>query len=144
MTEREQEFRMLLSLRRHEAERVLERVREALEEDLRENAEMFDITRTDFSQNLHPNNTMRALEKELAERDEPFLCLLLALRGAGMEESLGLCERSTYAQRVSRAAFEYTERIASGGSAQYLAHEFTEGKAHNTARWLAIGLGLEE
>lgn len=141
MTEHTEEFKLLLALRRHEVEDVLHQVQNALDEDRRENAEMFDITRTDFSKNMHPNETLRALERDLAQRDEPFLCLLLALREVGMEQCLGLSESSTPGARMLHAAAAFAEQLSAGASAKTLAHRFAEVKAQHTAGWLAAALG---
>lgn len=135
MNEQTELFCMQYMLRREEVYRVADVFAEALEEDHRVNADMFDITKTTFSQNPHANATMRALEDELATRDLPFLCLLFALLRTGADLVLDLADFETPVAFAEAAAAEYAAAEVRYTDAAYLAEELTAPKAeHQTKR----------
>ncbi len=134
------ELGMQYMLRRAEVAEVADTLAEALDEDLRENADMFDRTRTTFSGNPHPNATMRTLERALAARDLPFLHLLSALLLVGGDLVLGLCDFSTPADFVSAVAAEYALLEEKEQDAVHLARRLTEPKAEHQQKRLRAAM----
>ena len=114
---------------RDKIEEVLSAFAEAHEEDLRENPDMFDITRDTFSGKMHPNERLRALEKQLADEDEEYLLFLSALIDAGMELSQGLARADSPCELSALVATIYGELAAKELSVPVLAHRITEPKA---------------
>ena len=135
MREQTEFFCMQYMMRREEVYRVADRFDEALDEDYRVNADMFDVTRLTISGNPHANATMRALEDELAERDLPFLCLLMALLRTGADLVLDLADFESPVAFADAAAAEFEVAQARYTDAAYLASELTTPKAeHQTKR----------
>lgn len=133
----------LLSLYALHKSSILEaehRFAEALEEDHLKNADMFDITRTAFSANRHPNVTMRALEKELSKADLPFLYLLTALCETGLELTQGLADLHSPAEFARSAAERYRELEKRAPSAGLLAQRLTEIKAEHVQKRLRAAI----
>jgi hypothetical protein len=123
---------------------ALERdLEEALAEDHRENADMFDIHAHGFSDKKHPNKTMRRLEARLADGDADFLCLLSALLELGMEI---LCGESfdSPAAFLRAAAQVYEAQQARFAGAAYLAADLTTPKAEHQLRRLQKSLAQLE
>ena len=144
MTEQAQDVCLLYELRRSDITEIATRLSEALSEDRRVNADMFDITRTTFSQNRHPNATMRALEAELENADLPFLQLLVALSQIGMEASQGLgdfADRDAFANAVGEELEALSRRNA---PAYVLAHSLTEIKAEHALKRLSTAIRYME
>lgn len=138
MSEQTELFCMQYMMRREEIDRVADVFSEALDEDHRVNADMFDITRMTFSQNPHANATMRALEDDLATRDLPFLCLLAALLRTGADLVLDLADFETPMAFADAAAAEFVAAEARYTDAAGLAEELTAPKAeHQTKRLCA-------
>ena len=128
---------------RRKLEGVLDALAEAHEEDLTQNADMFDTTRETFSGKMHPNARLRALEAELAGEGEEYLLFLTALIEAGMELSQGLAHAEDRQGLCALIAEIYVERAGEKLSAPVLAHRLTEPKAglllarlSRTVRWL--------
>ena len=135
MNEQTEFFCMQYMLRREEVYRVADRFADALDEDHRVNADMFDVTKLTFSNNPHANATMRALEDELATRDLPFLCLLAALIRTGADLVLGLADFDSPMAFADAAAAEFEAAEARYTDATRLAEELTAPKAeHQTKR----------
>lgn len=129
------ELYMQYMLRRGEVDALADAFADALEEDYRANADMFDRTRTTFSANLHPNGKMRELEAALGARDLPFLHLLSALLTVGTDLVLGLADFRDPQELLAALATEYTlaERIQ---DTAVLAHRLTEPKAEHQLKRL--------
>ena len=127
---------------RDKIEGVLSALAEAHEEDLRENADMFDITRDTFSGKMHPNLRLRALEDELGDEDEEFLLFLTALIDAGMELSQGLAHADSPRELSELVATIYRELAVQELSAPVLAHRLTERKAGITHRRLSLAVRI--
>ena len=144
MTDQAQELCLLYDMRRREVVEVAQRFDEALEEDRRVNADMFDITRTTFSQNQHPNATMRALEADLEKADLPFLHLLIALCEIGMEVSQRLCSPSDKAEFADMAGERFDQLSQSDLPAVVLAHTLTEIKAEHALTRLVTAIRMME
>ena len=140
MTDRANDFCLQYTLRRGEILQIADRLADALEEDYRVNADMFDIHRTTISQNKHPNATMRALEADLLRSDLPLLCLLVALSDTGMEKSQGLGELHTPEAFADSAAALYELLSDSRPSVPYLAQKLTEIKAEHALKRLRIAI----
>ena len=137
MTERAQELALQYAMLKGKINTVLHRFEDALDEDYAENADMFDRTREDFSQNPHPNRTLRALESDLLQEGEDFLLLLTALLEAGKELLLGLADYPTPAALLEGVATLFDELAHRRPSVKTLAHGITEIKAEHSARRLA-------
>ncbi len=129
------ELCMQYMLRRHEVDALADAYADALEEDHLKNAEMFDLTRTTFSSNLHPNGRMRELEAELAARDLPLLHLLSALLSVGTDLVLGLADFGNAEALFAALAAEYT-RAEQIEDTAVLAHRLTEPKAEHQLKRL--------
>ena len=127
---------------RNKLEDVLAAFAEAHEEDLRENADMFDITRDTFSGKMHPNERLRALERQLADEDEEYLLFLLALTDAGMELSQGLARADSPRELAALVAAIYGEPATKKLSAPVLAHRLTEPKAGLSLKRLSLALRI--
>lgn len=129
------ELYMQYMLRRCEVDALADAFADALEEDYRTNADMFDRTRTTFSPNLHPNGKMRELEAMLGARDLPFLHLLSALLSVGTDLVLGLADFRDPQELLAALAAEhaYAERVE---DAAVLAHRLTEPKAEHQLKRL--------
>lgn len=136
---------LLYALRRSDVLEVERRFTDALDEDHLKNADMFDTTRTTFSQNRHPNATMRALEKELLEADLPLLYLLTALCDTGMELTQGLADLRSPTDFAKAVAADYEKLEKRAPSAGLLAQGLTEIKAeHAQKRLRAAILKMEQ
>ena len=135
---------LLYALRRADILEIERRFTDALDEDHVKNADMFDTSRTTFSQNRHPNATMRALEKELLEADLPFLYLLTALCDAGMELTQGLAALHIPEDFAKAAAAYYGELEKRAPSAGLLAQGLTEIKAEHAQKRLRAAISQME
>ncbi len=140
MNEQTELFCMQYMMRREEIYRVLDIFGEALDEDHRVNADMFDVTKLTFSQNPHANATMRALEDDLATRDLPFLCLLAALLRTGTDLVLALADFETPMAFADAAASEFAAAEARYTDAAYLAEELTAPKAEHQVKRLRAAI----
>lgn len=139
MTQEGELFCIQVALRERELDEVARSFERAYEEDLRENADMFDIKRLTFSQNLHKNATMRALEDELAQKDLAFLQLLGALLAIGRDLVLGLADLTDRAELLSALSAELAAISARGAEPCLLAQEITTVKAeHQRKRLCAV------
>ena len=128
-------------LRRDDVLQVQCELEEALAEDHRENADMFDIHAKGFTGKKHPNKTMRRLEARLAQMDGDFLCLLAALFELGMELSCG--EEFDTPQDIANTLAEvYGGQQARFHSAAYLAADLTTPKAQHQLGRLQASLAL--
>lgn len=139
MTSRAERFLILYRLRQSEILSVSERFADALDEDRVKNAEMFDITRTDFSKNQHPNATMRALENDLLQKDVRLLALLCALSDTAMEIKLGLADLN--AEDFIEACAALFEKIEENSPVLgHLAQKLTEIKAEYAVDRLTLAI----
>ena len=114
-------FCMQYMMRRDEVYHVADVFSDALEEDHQKNADMFDIGKMTFSNNPHPNATMRALEQELADKDLPFLHLLFALLRVGADLVLALADFEAPTDFANAAAEELKslrKQLTEAGDAQ--------------------------
>ena len=140
MTDRANELFLQYALRRSEILTISGRFADALDEDRRVNADMFDLTRTTISKNKHPNKTMRAIEADLQNADLPLLCLLVALSETGMEKSQSLRELSDPDAFADCAAELYELLLAQSPSIPYLAQKLTEIKAEHALKRLKTAI----
>ena len=144
MTEQAEAFCLQYELRRREVIDIAACLADALDEDHRVNADMFDITRTTFSQSRHPNATMRELERDLEHSDLPLLLLLCALSQIGMEAVQHLAifpDKAAFA----KAAAEELEALERQNIPSYvLAHTLTEIKAEHALRRLTAAIKYME
>lgn len=140
MTERAELFCMQYRLRQNDVLETLAAFEKALAEDFRVNADMFDIARTTFSGNAHPNATMRALEAQLGGRDLPFLCLLFALLRVGADLVLGFDDFEDPASFFEACAVEYERCERNHTDPSYLARELTTPKAQHQQKRLAAAI----
>lgn len=139
MTPRAADFLMLCRLRQSELDRICDRFANALDEDRVKNAEMFDTSRTDFSKNQHPNDTMREIEAELLAGDVRLPMLLSALSDTAMEILLGLAPADVEDFFESAAAlFEQIE--AQHPTLGHLAQKLTEIKPQYAVARLALAI----
>lgn len=136
MKEATQDLCLQYALRRTDVLAIVRHYEDALDEDYVKNADMFDVTRTTFSQSKHPNATMRALEKDLLESDLPLLCLLAALTDLGMELTQGLCHFSTPLDFADAVGERYAQLMRATPSAPLLAQHLTEIKAEHALKRL--------
>ena len=130
------ELYLLYALRRAEIEEVALLFADALDEDHRVNADMFDVSARRITGNRHPNATMRALEQRLAKADEELLCLLASLLALGAELTLGLAEFDTREAFLRILAEEFAHQRAQFISPPALASEITAPKAEHLVRRL--------
>ena len=144
MTEQAQDLCLLYELRRREIAEIAARLADALDEDHRVNADMFDITRTTFSQNQHHNATMRALEADLEHADLPLLHLLTALSQIGMEAAQGLGDFPNKADFANAAGEELSYLEQQNAPAHLLAHALTEIKAEHALKRLITAIRYME
>ena len=142
MTDAAWDLCLLYDLRRHEIAAVASRLSDALEEDLRVNADMFDITCTTFSKNRHPNATMRALEADLAKADLTLLHLLISLYDIGMELTQGLGDFPDKVTFAEAAARRYEALCRGTLDAPILAHLLTEIKAEHALKRLLAAMQM--
>lgn len=140
MTDRASDLCLQYALRRGEILRLSDRFADALDEDRRCNADMFDLTRTTFSQNKHPNKTMREIEADLQNADLPLLCMLVALSEIGMEKSQALQDLSDPDRFADCAAAVYEQLLAQSPSLPYLAQKLTEIKAEHALKRLKTAI----
>jgi len=140
LTDRVNAFCLQYALRRGEILTVADRFADALEEDYRLNRDMFDIHRLSFSQNKHPNKTMRALEADLSRKDLSFLCMLAALSDTGMEKSQGLGNLQEPERFADAAAALFGELSGCAPAISYLAQKLTEIKAEHALKRLRIAI----
>ena len=144
MTAQAQDLCLLYDLRRREIADVAARLSDALDEDHRVNADMFDITRTSFSKNQHPNATMRALEADLERADLSLLNLLTALSQIGMEAAQGLGDFSDKIAFANAAGAELAFLECQAAPAHLLAHSLTEIKAEHALKRLVTAMRYME
>lgn len=138
MTEQAELFFIQYIIRREELLLVVDALEEALAEDHRVNADMFDTTRLNFSDNPHANTTMRALEARLAEKDILFLNVLDALLAVGTDLVLSLADFESPMDFLEAVAEEFTRREERGRESVYLAAQITAVKAeHQLKRLIA-------
>lgn len=121
---------------------IRDRLHDALDEDHLKNADMFDITRTTFSQSKHPNATMRALEKELCAAEPLFLYLLFSLTELGMEITQGLVATDSPESLARIAAETYRDLQKRAPSAAFLAQSLTEIKAEHALKRLTAAMRI--
>ena len=140
MTDRANDLCLQYALRRGEILTLANRFADALDEDRRVNADMFDLTRTTISQSKHPNKTMRAIEADLQNADLPLLCLLVALCEIGMEKSQALQELDDPERFADCAAELYELLLAQSPPTPYLAQKLTEIKAEHALKRLRIAI----
>ncbi|MBE6691128.1 MAG: hypothetical protein E7590_07615 [Ruminococcaceae bacterium] len=140
MTDRAGDLFLQYALKRGEILAIADRLMDALEEDHRVNADMFDIHRLTFSQNKHPNKTMRALEADLQNADLSLLCLLSALSDIGMEKTQHLRDLSDPAVFADCVAALYEELMAIRPDPPYLAQKLTEIKAEHALKRLRTAI----
>ncbi len=136
MTEQAELFCMQYAMRRAELNEVASAFDRALAEDHRVNADMFDIHNPSITGNLHPNATMRALEKRLCDADLPFLNLLGALLAVGTDLVLDLADFASATECLEAVAAEFAVREARPREAAYLASELTSPKAEHQVKRL--------
>ena len=141
MNELTQEFCLQYTLRRGQIREIAQRYRDAFDEDLTCNADMFDITRTTFSQSKHPNRVMRELEKDLREGDAPLLCMLCAMLELGMEQAQGLADLSP-GEFASEAALLCHRLRQQAPPAGLLAQRLTEIKSQHAQKRLSIAMHM--
>lgn len=140
MSENAELLCMQYMMRREEVYRVADAFADALEEDHRVNADMFDVTKLTFSQNPHANATMRALEAELEQKDLPLLCLLAALLRTGADLVLGLADFASPMDFVEAAAAELAVAERRYTDPAFLASELTAPKAEHQLKRLRAAL----
>ncbi len=140
MTDLTADFCILYALRRTDVLEVARSLDEALDEDHRQNADMFDISRTTFPKSRHPNFTMRALEEKLRNADISLLCLLSALTEAGLELTQGLADFSDTDDFAKTAADIYENLQKRDPSAGLLAQRLTEIKAEHARKRLLAAM----
>ena len=140
MKEQTELFCMQYMMRRDEVYHVADAFSDALEEDHQKNADMFDVGKMTFSNNPHPNATMRALEQELADKDLPFLHLLFALLRVGADLVLALADFETPADFANVAAEEFAVAKVRYTDAAYLASELTAPKAEHQLKRLRAAI----
>ena len=133
-------FCMQYMMRRDEVYHVADVFAEALAEDHQKNADMFDVGKLTFSDNPHPNATMRVLEQELADKDLPFLCMLFALIRVGADLVLALADFECPADFADAAAEEFAVAEARYTDAAYLASELTAPKAEHQSKRLRAAI----
>lgn len=128
---------LLFAMHQNEIEDTIARYADAYDEDLVKNADMFDTARLTFSENKHPNRTMRVLEDDLREAEPTLLYLLTALCEVGMDlvlypEDFGSCFE--FADAVST---EYGRLAAQNPAPPRLAQKLTEIKAEHAHKRLS-------
>ena len=131
---------MLYTLRRAEIAEIADILADALDEDRRVNADMFDTSSRRITGNRHPNATMRALEERLAGTDADLLCLLAAMLTLGMEISLGLSYFASREEFLSVLESEYRSFEMRFSGAAALASDVTAPKAQHLLRRLRIAM----
>ena len=136
------EFCLQYTLSRARICEIRDRLRDALDEDHVKNADMFDVTRTAFPTSKHPNDTMRALEKDLLTASPDLLYLLSALTDLGMEVTQGLVDTTDPEALVKIAAETYENLQKRTPSTAFLAQELTEIKAEHALKRLDAAIRI--
>ena len=136
------EFCLQYTLSRARICEISDRLRDALDEDYVKNADMFDVTRTAFPTSKHPNDTMRALEKDLLTASPDLLYLLSALTDLGMEVTQGLVDTTDPEALVKIAAETYENLQKRAPSTAFLAQELTEIKAEHALKRLDAAIRI--
>ena len=136
------EFCLQYTLSRARICEIRNRLRDALDEDYVKNADMFDVTRTAFPTSKHPNDTMRALEKDLLTASPDLLYLLSALTDLGMEVTQGLVGTTDPEALVKIAAETYENLQKRAPSTAFLAQELTEIKAEHALKRLDAAIRI--
>ena len=136
------EFCLQYTLSRARICEIRDRLRDALDEDYVKNADMFDVTRTAFPTSKHPNDTMRALEKDLLTASPDLLYLLSALTDLGMEVTQGLVDTTDPEALVKIAAETYENLQKRAPSTAFLAQELTEIKAEHALKRLDAAIRI--
>ncbi len=137
-------FLMQYTMRRAEIAEIADTFAEALDEDFRKNADMFDRTRTTFSGNPHPNATMRRLEQRLATADLPLLQMISVLILLGTDIVLGLARFERQQDFLSACAEELALLESRGQDAVQLARVLTEVKAEHQQKRLRAAMSEME
>ena len=143
MTPQAQEFGLQYSLLKPRLPELAEALESALNEDYRENPDMFDRQRVGFSTlsaNLHPNNTQRALEHRLCDEPQELLLFFLTLLEVGRDATEGLADLHTPAAFAEACADTLEALRARGQSAQTLAYLITLPKAELSLKRLRFSL----
>ena len=128
---------LLFATHQNEIEDVIARYADAYDEDLVKNADMFDTARVTFSDNKHPNRTMRVLEDDLREAEPTLLYLLTALCEVGMDLVLYPEDFASCYEFADAVSTEYTRLAAQQPSAPRLAQKLTEIKAEHAHKRLS-------
>ena len=135
-------FLMQYAMRRAEIEQIADIFAEALEEDLRENADMFDRNSTAITGKLHPNATMRRLEDRLAKTDLPLLQMLSVLILLGTDIVLGLAQFDRQQDFLLACAEEQALLERRDPDAVHLARALTEVKAEHQQKRLRAAMAM--
>ena len=136
MSEQAELFSMQYMMRKAELLWVSDTLEEALAEDHRVNADMFDITRLTFSDNPHANATMRKLESDLAEKDPLFLNVLASLLAVGADLVLALADFEGPMDFLEAVAEEFARREERGCESVFVAAQITAVKAEHQLKRL--------
>ena len=142
MQENTKELCLLFVMRQNEIEDVVARYADAYDEDLVKNADMFDVTRLTFSDNKHPNRTMRVLEDDLREADPTLLYLLTALCNVGADLILYPEDFASCFEFADAVATEYTRLSQRTPAATRLAQQLTEIKAEHAHKRLSRAVDM--
>ena len=135
-----QELYLQYALRRQEIRQIAWRLADALDEDRIKNADMFDINRTVFPENKHPNATMRTLEKDLCNTDLSLLALLVSLCELGMELTQGLADFEKPHSFAAAVGERYAQLLQSAPPTPRLAGQLTEIKAQHVLKRLTAAI----
>ena len=128
---------LLFAMHQNEIEDVITRYADAYDEDLVKNADMFDTTRLTFSDNKHPNRTMRVLEDDLREAEPTLLYLLSALSEVGRDLILYPEDFASCFEFADAVSTEYARMTAQRPGAPRLAQQLTEIKAEHAHKRLS-------
>lgn len=137
-------FWMQYTMRREEIAEIADIFDEALAEDHRVNADMFDRTSTVITGNPHPNATMRRLEERLAKADLPLLQMLSVLVLLGTDIVLGLAQFEGRQDFLSACAEELALLESRNADAVHLARALTEVKAEHQQKRLRAAMSEME
>ena len=142
MQDHVKELCLLFAMRQNEIEDIVARYADAYDEDLVKNADMFDITRLTFSDNKHPNRTMRVLEQDLREADATLLYLLTALCEVGRDLTLYPEDFASCFEFADAVSTEYDRLTLRNPSAALLAQQLTEIKAEHAHKRLLCAVDM--
>jgi hypothetical protein len=137
MQDNVKELCLLFAMHQNEVKDTVARYADAYDEDLVKNADMFDTARLTFSENKHPNRTMRVLEDDLREAEPTLLYLLTALCEVGMDLVLYPEDFASCYEFADAVSTEYTRLAAQQPSAPRLAQKLTEIKAEHAYKRLS-------